>query len=229
MALQLESARFRGDPVLERIRAADTSAYLKYGQSGSHVMAVQYGLIDLDHVIPSGTTCFFGNETSQAVTSFKQDEGLRPADPVVGVGTITALDGTWAIPNADRAAVTQALELRAKSAAEGQARRLIWHSFESSPWRPAGVDRPHLRRHWRNTLFLTPSEPPAHPPFVPTPSNHALHYYEFMEPVFLVDQNRVITLFGPTMFEAAALVGFDMHRVWDVWPPGPEEEERTKG
>ncbi|MFE7546434.1 peptidoglycan-binding domain-containing protein [Streptomyces gardneri] len=84
MALQLESARFRGDPVLERIRAADTSAYL------------QYGLIDLDYAIPSGATGFFGNETPQAVTSFKQDEGLRPAAPVVGVETVTRLDGKWA-------------------------------------------------------------------------------------------------------------------------------------
>lgn len=30
MAPQLESARFREDPILERIRAADTTAYLKY-------------------------------------------------------------------------------------------------------------------------------------------------------------------------------------------------------
>ncbi|MEU1866624.1 hypothetical protein [Streptomyces gardneri] len=82
MALQLESARFRGDPVLERIRAADSSVYLKDGQSGAPVKAVQYGLIDLDYA--------------------KQDEGLTPTDPVVGVGTITRLDGKWAIPNADR-------------------------------------------------------------------------------------------------------------------------------
>ncbi|ALO05965.1 Peptidoglycan-binding domain 1 protein [Streptomyces venezuelae] len=378
MALQLESARFRGDPVLERIRAADTSAYLKYGQSGAPVKAVQCGLIDLGYAIPSGATGFFGNETSQAVKSFKQDEGLTPADPVVGVGTITRLDGKWAIPNADRDewlswstrpisefdftrknemdrlsygekftfnpvcgaiptefrdAITQALyelldprgspdgryspsaswgaspldlyhfhvaidigptgpapswvapgsikdkagkyydramQLRAKadlvapqwttawttayrkllltpdpgttvtmvdrfvevldkalsqSSTEGQALRLIWHSFESTPWRPVDVDKLNLRRHWRNTLFLTPSEPLAHPPFVPTPSNHALHYYEFMEPAFLVDQNRVITLFGPTMVETAALVGLAMHRVWDVWPPDPAEPD----
>ncbi|MFE7586080.1 hypothetical protein ACFU5Y_31440 [Streptomyces gardneri] len=54
------------------------------------------GLIDLDYAIPSGATGFFGNETPQAVTSFKQDEGLRPAAPVVGVETVTRLDGKWA-------------------------------------------------------------------------------------------------------------------------------------
>ncbi|MFE9566635.1 peptidoglycan-binding protein [Streptomyces sp. NPDC006487] len=105
MALQLESARFRGDPVLERIRAADTTAYLKYGQSGEHIKAVQFALIDLgnpSYALPSGATGFFGTETSNAVKKFKQDEALTPADPVVGVGTIARLDGKWALPNADR-------------------------------------------------------------------------------------------------------------------------------
>ncbi|MFE1906762.1 hypothetical protein ACFW96_24290 [Streptomyces gardneri] len=44
-----------------------------------------------------------------------------------------------------------------------------------------------------------------------------------MEPAFHVDQNRVITLFGPTMVETAVLVGLAMHRVRDVWPPDPAE------
>ncbi|WP_328941371.1 hypothetical protein OG259_06720 [Streptomyces sp. NBC_00250] len=103
MAL-LKSARFRGDPVLEQIRAGTTSSYLKYGQSGSHIGAVQYGLIDLGYSIPSGATGFFGNETSAAVVQFKQDQvpPLTPTDPVVGIGTMTALDTAWAMPCADR-------------------------------------------------------------------------------------------------------------------------------
>lgn len=100
----LKSARFRGDPVLEKIRAGVTSAYLKYGQSGGHVQAVQYALIDLGYTIPSGATGFFGNETSAAVVQFKQNQvpPLTPSDPVVGVGTMTALDTAWAMPCADR-------------------------------------------------------------------------------------------------------------------------------
>ncbi|MFJ2006721.1 hypothetical protein [Streptomyces chartreusis] len=374
MAPQLESARFRGDPILERIRAADTSAYLKFGQSGEHIRAVQHGLMDLGnpaYAIPSGATGNFLNETSNAVVHFKQNEGLSPADPVVGVGTITRLDGKWAWPNADRDewlswqtrpisefnftrknemdrvssgqtftfnpvsgaiptefqdATTGALaalldhlgspdgryspsaswgaspfdlyhfhiavdippagpapswltpggvaaqarkfkqraaELQAEadlvaprgspawtsayrdrlltptsgvtrgmvdlfvdvltaalanSVAEGQPLRLIWHTFEVPIWRPITVDTLDLRRHWRNTLFLAPSAPLTHPPFTPTVDENNLHYLQFLEPAFLVDQNCVITLFGPTMTETSALVGLDMKQVWDNWP-----------
>ncbi|MFG3002072.1 peptidoglycan-binding protein [Streptomyces sp. NPDC048340] len=377
MALQLESARFRGDPVLEKIRAADTTAYLKYGQSGGHIKAVQFALIDLGnpaYAIPSGATGFFGTETSNAVVKFKQAEGLTPADPVVGVGTITKLDGKWTLPNADRdewlswptrpipefnftrknemdrlssgqtftfnpvcgtiptefkGAITGALaelldyqgspdgkyspsaswgaspfdfyhfhlaidipatgpdpswlapggvadragklkqraatlqakadlvapqglpawttayrnlllapttgttrgmvdlfldvlkEALANSVAEGQPLRLVWHTFEIPVWRPISMYDEDLRRHWRNTLFLAPSTPLSPPPFTPTPSNHALHYLEFLEPTFLVDQNSVITFFGPNLIETAALVDLDMKRVWDNLHPDP--------
>ncbi|MFE9566636.1 hypothetical protein ACFYM0_36700 [Streptomyces sp. NPDC006487] len=78
-----------------------------------------------------------------------------------------------------------------------------------------------LRRHWLNNLFLTPSTPLAHPTFVPTPTSYGQHYFELFEPHFLVDQNRVITLFGPTMLETSALVNLEMKRVWDAWPPDP--------
>ncbi|MEU3479599.1 peptidoglycan-binding protein [Streptomyces sp. NPDC033754] len=374
MAPQLESARFRGDPILERIRAADTTAYLKYGQSGEHIRAVQYALIDLGpYAIPSGATGFFGNETSAAVVKFKQAEGLVPADPVVGVGTISRLDGKWALPNADREewlswstrvipefnftrrdemdrmsaglpftfdpvsgaiptefkdAITSALAgfldhrgspdgtyspsaswgaspfdfyhfhiavdkvpnapaaswtgpgsledkaqklkaraavLRAKadlvaqqgtsawtpvyrnlllapttatargmvdlfvdvldeaianSIAEGEALRLVWHTFEIPVWRPIAMYSNDLRRHWRNTLFLAPGAL-GHPPFDPTPANHKAHYLQFLEPTFLVDKNRVITFFGPDLIDTAALAGLDMKRVWDNMNPDP--------
>ncbi|MFE7439317.1 peptidoglycan-binding protein [Streptomyces chartreusis] len=103
MAL-LKSARFRGDPLLEKVRAGITSSYLKFGQSGSHIEAVQYGLVDLGYSIPSGATGFFGSETSTAVVQFKQNQvpPLTPTDPVVGIGTMTALDAEWAMPYADR-------------------------------------------------------------------------------------------------------------------------------
>ncbi|AZP22688.1 peptidoglycan-binding protein [Streptomyces aquilus] len=377
MALQLVSARFRGDPILERIRAADTTAYLKSGQSGEHIKAVQFALIDLgnpDYAIPSGATGFFGAETANAVKNFKQDEGLVPSDPVVGVGTITRLDGKWALPNADRDewlswttrlipefnftrknemtrlslgqtftfnpvcgaiptkfkdAITGALaelldyegspdgkyspsaswgaspldfyhfhvdvdltptgyhpswagsgstkdkagkffdhaeQLKAKanlvapqgspawtvkyrnlllaptsgsspgmvdqyidliktalanSVAINQPLRLIWHSFEAPIWRPVSMYSTDLRRHWLSSLLQTPSTPLTHPAFVPTSDGYKQHYFELFEPHFLVDQNRVITLFGPTMIETAALANLNMQRIWDAWPPDP--------
>ncbi|MFD8949794.1 peptidoglycan-binding protein [Streptomyces xanthophaeus] len=380
MALQLESARFRGDPILERIRAADTTAYLKSGQSGEHIRAVQFALIDLgnpNYAIPSGATGFFGAETANAVKKFKQDEGLVPSDPVVGVGTITRLDGKWALPNADRDewlswstrvipefnftrknemtrlslgqtftfnpvcgaiptefkdAITGALaalldyqgspdgkyspsgswgaspfdfyhfhvdvdlgptgphpswaglgstkdkagkffdrahQLKGKadlvapqgspawtakyrtllltpasgttpsmvdqyrdllksaltnSSSIGQPLRLIWHSFEASMWRPISVSNTDFRRHWLNNLLLAPSTPLTHPTFIPTPTSYGQHYFELFEPHFLVDKNRVITLFGPTMIETAALVNLNMNRIWDAWPPDPERQ-----
>ncbi|MEU1232299.1 peptidoglycan-binding protein [Streptomyces sp. NPDC005828] len=360
----LESARFRGDPVLEQIRAGVTSSYLKFGQSGAHVVAVQNALIDLGprYAIPSGATGFFGNETSAAVIKYKQDEGLSPADPVVGQGTISHLDAAWSLPYADReewlswkgrplpafnftrkdekdrldaglsftfnpvcgsipqvfrdaivAALIELLdprgspdgahtpsatwgaspvdfyhfhlavdqqpvpadpswfgidtlqakakklneradelkakadlvaqqgspawttayrallltptsggtkgmadlfiemleEARANSLVTHQNVRLIWHTFESPQRRPASVTSLAPRRHWRNTLLPTPSAL-SHPPFVPTPSNNVAHFFNFAEPAFLVDKNRVITVFGPTITETAALVGLDL-------------------
>ncbi|MFE0256164.1 peptidoglycan-binding protein [Streptomyces sp. NPDC059010] len=360
----LESARFRGDPVLEQVRAGVTSKYLKHGQSGPHIAAVQNALLDLGpkYAIPSGATGFFGNETSSAVIKYKQDEGLSPADPVVGKGTISHLDAAWALPYADRdewlswkhrplpafnftrkdekdrldaglgftfnplcgaipqvfkdaivAALTALLdprgspdgrytpsatwgvspvdfyhfhivvdqnpvphpswfgvdgtlqdrakklweraeelkakanavapqgsqawttayramllaptsgstkgmvdlfiemlkEARSNSLATQQNIRLLWHTFESPQRRPASVTSLVPRRHWRNTLLPTPSAL-SHPPFVPTPSNNFAHYFNFAEPAFLVYKSRVITVFGPTITETAALLGLDL-------------------
>lgn len=98
----LESARFRGDPILERVRAGDQSTYLRFGSRGEHVKAVQFGLIDLGYAIPDGATGLFAGQTSAAVVQFKTDMQLVPKDPVVGIGTITALDGMWSVPFADR-------------------------------------------------------------------------------------------------------------------------------
>ena len=88
--------------MLERIRAEDTSAYLRRGAEGAHVREVQNALIDVGYSIPDGGTGFFGDQTSAAVVQFKTDQQLTPNDAVVGVGTITALDNLWAMPFADR-------------------------------------------------------------------------------------------------------------------------------
>jgi putative peptidoglycan binding protein len=100
--MALASARFRGDPILERIRSGDTSAYLRFGAQGDAVRAVQFALIDLGSSIPNGATGNFGPQTSAAVVQFKTDHALVPNDPVVGIGTMTALDDAWALPFADR-------------------------------------------------------------------------------------------------------------------------------
>lgn len=100
--MALESARFRGDPVLERIASNDTSAFLRLGAQGDHVTKVQFALIDLGFDIPDGATGNFLQQTSAAVVAYKTSRGLVPNDPVAGVGTVTTLDGEWALPFADR-------------------------------------------------------------------------------------------------------------------------------
>ncbi|MEU8678664.1 peptidoglycan-binding domain-containing protein [Streptomyces sp. NPDC048560] len=100
MAL-LSSARFRGEPILERIRAADTTAYVSHGHQGEHVSTVQYALMDLSYEIPDGATGYFGDQTAAAVKVFQESHGLDD-DTIVGIDTISALDDAWALPFADR-------------------------------------------------------------------------------------------------------------------------------
>lgn len=99
--MSLASARFRGNPRLERIAAGSTADYLRIGNSGDEVKAVQLALIDRGYGIPDGATGYFGNQTSEAVVNYKTAEGLVPNDPVVGVGTLTKLDEYFVLPFAD--------------------------------------------------------------------------------------------------------------------------------
>lgn len=101
-SMTLQSARFRGDPVLERIATGDKTAYLRFGAQGEHVRAVQFGLIDQGFEIPDGATGNFLTQTSAAVVEYKTLRELHPNDPVVGIGTMTALDQDWALPFATR-------------------------------------------------------------------------------------------------------------------------------
>lgn len=100
--MALESARFRGDPILERIAGNDTTAFLRFGAQGDHVRKIQFALIDLGFDIPDGATGNFLQQTSAAVAAYKTSRGLVPNDPVAGVGTVTTLDREWALPFADR-------------------------------------------------------------------------------------------------------------------------------
>jgi hypothetical protein len=95
------SARFRGNPVFESIAAGNTTSYLHYGIQSNEVGEVQLALIDRGYAIPDGATGFFGNQTSAAVVQFKIDQNLTPNDPVVGKGTLGALDDYFSLPFAD--------------------------------------------------------------------------------------------------------------------------------
>jgi len=88
--------------ILEQIAAGDQSAYLRFGSKGDQVQAVQYALIGLGYDIPDSTTGNFLSQTSAAVVKYKTAQGLQRNDPVVGKGTIGALDTAWAHPFADR-------------------------------------------------------------------------------------------------------------------------------
>ncbi|ERG65168.1 MULTISPECIES: peptidoglycan-binding protein [Agrococcus] len=88
--MALQSPRFAGDPVLESCFAGTHRMHTP--EQGDAVRKVQQALIDLGYPIPSGATGGFFAETSAAVVLFKQRHGLQPSDPVVGPGTIRALD-----------------------------------------------------------------------------------------------------------------------------------------
>ena len=61
-------------------------------EEGDAVRKVQQALIDLGFSIAGGADGVFGQQTGDAVTQFKLGHSLSPPDPVVGTGTITALD-----------------------------------------------------------------------------------------------------------------------------------------
>lgn len=89
-AVALQSPRFAGDPVLEACLAGQHR--MMAPEQGEAVRKVQQALIDLGFSIPGGPDGAFGGDTGEAVTQFKVGHDLFPSDPVVGVGTMTALD-----------------------------------------------------------------------------------------------------------------------------------------
>lgn len=97
-----QSARFRGDGRLEAIIAGDEAQFLRFGDEGAAVRAVQGALIDHGFGIADGATGFFGQQTADAVVLFKRANGLAPDDPVAGVRTVSTLDVIFALPLADR-------------------------------------------------------------------------------------------------------------------------------
>ncbi len=88
--MPLQSPRFAGDPVLEACLAGQHR--MMAPEAGDAVLRVQQALIDLGFAISGGADGAFGRDTGDAVTEFKLNHGLSPSDPVIGVGTMTALD-----------------------------------------------------------------------------------------------------------------------------------------
>ena len=87
--MALQSARFSGDPVLERCLAGTHRMFAL--EENLSVMRVQEALRRLDFD-PGQLDGIFGAATGAAVSSFKEAHGLSPSDPVVGVGTSGKLD-----------------------------------------------------------------------------------------------------------------------------------------
>jgi hypothetical protein len=91
----LRAARFAGDPVLEACLAG--THRMLAPERGNAVLKVQQALLDLGFTLPEhGADAIFGTETGTAVSEFKRGQGLVPDDPVVGPGTMRALDGLFA-------------------------------------------------------------------------------------------------------------------------------------
>ncbi len=87
--MAMRSTRFIGDDVLNGCQSGQW--VLSDGDDDVAVMRVQEALTVLGYN-PGKLDGVFGTNTGDAVSAFKRDNGLSPADPVVGPGTSTALD-----------------------------------------------------------------------------------------------------------------------------------------
>lgn len=89
--MALRSPRFNGDPTLEACQAG--THRMHQPEQGLAVKRVQEGLMALGRSVgPDGADGRFGPHTGAAVSAYKADSGLQPTDPVVGKGTVSALD-----------------------------------------------------------------------------------------------------------------------------------------
>lgn len=131
--------------MLERIATGDASAFLRFGATGSAVQKLQQALIDSGFGIPDGATGNFFQQTATAVVAFKTARGLTPNDPVAGRGTVTTLDGEFALPFADHeefVSWNRALPEFNFTRRDENARRLNGTAFALAPvssWLPAPV------------------------------------------------------------------------------------------
>ena len=89
----LVSARFFGDDVLESCLTGHR-IFQGSGDPPESIAELQRALADLGFDVDVDGV--FGAQTGQAVTAYKTQKGLVPNDPVVGPGTMAALDADFA-------------------------------------------------------------------------------------------------------------------------------------
>jgi peptidoglycan hydrolase-like protein with peptidoglycan-binding domain len=87
--MAMQSTRFIGDDFLDGCQSGQW--VMSADDDDLAVMRVQEALTVLGYN-PGTLDGVFGTNTGNAVSAYKRDQGLSPADPVVGPGTSTALD-----------------------------------------------------------------------------------------------------------------------------------------
>lgn len=89
--MDLKCPRFSVDPKLKD--CLNGTHRMLAPEDGLSVKRVQAALIALGQSVgPKGDDGFFGPDTGTAVSAYKVNKGLTPSDPVVGSGTMAALD-----------------------------------------------------------------------------------------------------------------------------------------
>lgn len=96
----MTAQRFAGVGTLQKC-AAGTHVMGAGDPDAVAVTRVQEALSDLGYLPADEVDGIFGTRTGKAVTAFKTDEKLSPADPKVGRGTMAALDAAFAAEPAD--------------------------------------------------------------------------------------------------------------------------------
>lgn len=92
-AMALVAQRFSGSQTLQNCVSAGYRV-LAGERDRDAVRRIQASLGNVGY--PCGTIDgIFGHDTGTAVSAFKRDMALSPTDPVVGIGTMTALDGLF--------------------------------------------------------------------------------------------------------------------------------------
>ena len=172
----LHSSRFAGEPTLESV--ANGLDRLQFGRSGEAVRRVQQALIDLGFGPQSGADGIFGQDTAGAVTRFKSARGIAPEDPVVGAGTLIALDIELTAQEDPRPVLELVAELHAALAdSELHGRRsrapVPFQGSCRRVWMRRGPDSRQPNAHWRfdsdcreitwSVVFRTPPSPEGKP------------------------------------------------------------------